>query len=115
MADTPTDRIALSAPRGIVALLITGILSGGIGATATGMTLGGSSDKSYLSRAEVEAVATQKATEAASGAREDCRRELAASMTGVSASLARIESAVTKLTTDTEQLKIDVAAMKARR
>ena len=115
MAESPTDRVALSAPKGIIALIITGLLSGGIGATANGMTWGSAPVPAppCLTRAEIEAVAVSKADEAVAKATEEMRRELGSNMAVVAQSLARIEAATTKLATDTEQLKVAMAGLKA--
>lgn len=110
------ERIALSAPKGVVTLIVTLLLGAGTGATATGLAVGGKADSvPSLSRSEIDAIAKSAAEKAANDAREDCRRELAGSMNPVSATLSRIETNLTKLTGDVEQLKIDVASMKATR
>ncbi len=114
MADQ-TDRVALSAPKGIVALVLTALLSGGVGVTASGLAAKPEPGPPAITRVEVEQIATAKADIAANAAREDCRRELAGSMAVVTASLNRIENAVGKLAGDVEQLKVDVADLKARR
>lgn len=113
----PQDRIALSAPKGIVALLLSLVVGGGIGATATGFSMGRTEPAAsmpWLTRPEVEAVAVHAAEAAAAQAREDCRRDLAMNTASVSASLTRIESAVTKLAADTEQLKVAFAGLSAK-
>ena len=109
------DRVALTAPKGIVAIVLTLAAGGGIGATATGWTMSRAEAPvmPWLSKSEVEAVAKSAAETAAMTVREDCRRELTASSANIAATLVRIEAAVHKLPDDTEQLKIDVASIKA--
>lgn len=115
MSGQEQDRVALTAPKGIVAIVLTLVAGGGLGATATGWSMARAETTSmpWLTKSEVEVVAKSAADAAGVAAREDCRRELTASSANIAATLVRIESAVHKLTDDTEQLKIDVASIKA--
>ena len=60
-----------------------------------------------------EARSRAYADQAADKAREDCRREMAATQAGLSATLVRVEKKLDDLTDSTSVLKADVAVLKS--
>ena len=127
MAQT-NERMSITAPKGIVLLIITALI--GVGGGYASSARGGSSEQpqvatmtaSGLSRAEVQQVASeaeQRArahTDAATAqALADCRRELSTATVNLNNTLVRLEDKLDSVVTDVSALKVDVGALKARR
>lgn len=124
MASTD-ERLALTGSKGIVTMVLTTLLGGGLGAGVVGLTAGSTKPadaQTWLTRAEVQQVATEAEAKAkghadvvAGQVRDDCRRELAQAQAQLAATLARVEGKVDRLADDVGQLKVDVAELKTRR
>lgn len=131
MAQT-NERMSITAPKGIVLLIITALI--GVGGGYASSARGGSTTEPQvatmaplvaaggLSRAEVQQVASeaeQRArahTDAATAqALADCRRELSTATVNLNNTLVRLEDKLDSVVTDVSALKVDVGALKARR
>lgn len=124
MASTD-ERLALTGSKGIVTMVLTTLLGGGVGAGVVGLTAGSAKSAEAspgMNRAEVQQVATEAEAKAkghadivAGQVRDDCRRELAQVQAQLAATLGRVEGKVDRLADDVGQLKVDVAELKTRR
>ena len=122
MADA-NEKLSISAPKGIVAIIVALLLGGGgtyaahalIGSPAQASPMVAIQPQEAVGVAEVRAraYADDAAMKAAEKARDDCRRELATVQGQLGAVLGRVEKKIDDLAESVSDLKTDVAVLKA--
>lgn len=121
---TSNEQLALTAPKGIIAVVVALLLGGGVGAGVAGVSQGRTATEAampWLTRAEVVEVATaaegraRNYTDAAISKHADIsRRELESAQNRTNATLGRIEARLDAMATSVERVSQDVAVLKAQ-
>ena len=124
MAVEPSEKFSLSAPKGIITMIATAMISfgGGYAVTARGGQETTRTTPDGVTRVDIievtsaaEARAKAHADAVVATTRDDCRRDLSTATTTLNNTLIRLENKVDTLGVGQEDLKVDVGTLKGRR